>query len=162
MRRIGLYSETVVSAFEELDERGSEDFVSRAVVLTWKAAVLGIGEDVYQRLGPVVKKRMTRSSDHDERGHSDRSPLPDCRWIAAHGISHDGAIVGDRMRHSLYLRPHWRVSHLGNHFGRNEHRIGHEVLNCFAPATCRDQLVEMRHVILRHRRATVYSTQNKH
>ena len=84
----------VVSAFEEPHQGGSEDFVSRAVVLTWKAAVLGIGEDVYERLSPVVKKRRTRSSDHDERGHGDRSPLPECRGIAAHSISHDGAVVG--------------------------------------------------------------------
>src|SRR6266567_2236050 len=130
-----LEQEYGILAFEKLDERRSED--------------------VYQRLSPVVKKRMTGSSDHDERGHGNRSPLPECRWITAHGISHDGAVVGDRMRHRLYLRPHWRVSHLGNHFGRHEHRIGHEVLDCFTPATCRDQLVEMRYVILRHRRAAV-------
>ena len=59
------------------------------------------------------------------------------------------------MCHRLYLRPHGRVSHLGNHFGRDEHRIGHEVLDCFFPATCCDQLIEMRDVILRHRGATV-------
>ena len=125
------------------------------MVLTWKEAVPGIGEDVYQRLSPVVKKRRTRSSDYDERGHGDRSPLPECRGIAAHSISHDGAVVGDGMCHRLYLRPHGRVSHLGNHFGRDEHRIGHEVLDCFFPATCCDQLIEMRDVILRHRGATV-------
>src|SRR6266567_1417652 len=104
----------LILAFEKLDERRSEDFVSRTVVLTCQSTVLGMGEDVYQRLSPVVKKRMTGSSDHDERGHGNRSPLPECRWITAHGISHDGAVVGDRMRHRLYLRPHWRVSHLGN------------------------------------------------
>src|SRR6266700_3196291 len=150
-----LEQEYGILAFEKLDERRSEDFVSRTVVLTCQSTVLGMGEDVYQRLSPVVKKRMTGSSDHDERGHSDRSPLPECRWIASHGISHDGAVIRDRMRHSLYLRPHGRVSHLGNHFGRHEHRIGHEVLDCLAPATCRDQLVEMRYVILRYRGATV-------
>ena len=39
-------------------------------------------------------------------------------------------------------------SHLGNHFGRNEYRIGHEVLDCFAPATFRNELIEMWDVIL--------------
>src|SRR5437016_6251604 len=90
-----------ISANEELFQHRGEHFVSRAVILTWKGAVLSIGEGVYKRLSPVMKKPMARSSDHDERGYGDRSPLPDARWIATHGISHDGAVVGDRMRHSL-------------------------------------------------------------
>src|SRR6266702_5812918 len=141
--------------FEELNERGSEDFVSRAVVLTCQRMVPGIWEEICQRLSPIVKKRRAGSSDQDERGHGHRSPLSDGRWIAAHSISHDGAVVGDRMRHRLYLRPHWHVSHLGKHFGRHEQRIGHVVLDCFTPATCRDQLVEMRDIIPRHRGTTV-------
>ena len=64
-----------ISAFEELDEHRSEDFISRAVILTRQDTQLCIMEDVYECLSPVVKKRRTCSSDHDEGRYYYRSPL---------------------------------------------------------------------------------------
>src|SRR5213596_2239388 len=88
------FSTGPVSAFEDRYQRGNEDVVGDAVVLTGKAAMLRIGEDVHERLRPMMHKRRTRSTIHHERRYRDRGLLPDRQRVASHGVSHNGAVVG--------------------------------------------------------------------
>ena len=96
-----------VSAKEELFQGSGENFVSRAVVLTFQGATLRIGEDVGKLLRPVVQKHMAfrttqeHRAVHHERGDRDGSPLPERQRVAEHCISHDGTIVSDGVRHFL-------------------------------------------------------------
>jgi hypothetical protein len=149
-----------VSAKEELFQRRGEHVVSRAVVLTFQGATLRIRENGGKLLRPVAQKHMTflttqeHRAVHHERGDRDGSPLTEWQRVASLGISHDGDVVSERVRHFLEPRPHGRLPHLDNHFGRRAH-LGHEVLDRFAPATRRDQFHEVLRVILRGRRPTV-------
>ena len=76
------FSAGAVSAFEERYQRGNEDVVGDAVVLTGKAAVLRIGEDVHERLRSMVHKRRARPTVHYERGDRDRGPSLDRQRVA--------------------------------------------------------------------------------
>jgi hypothetical protein len=76
------FSAGPVSAFEERYQRGNEDVVSYAVVLTGKAAMLRIGEDAHERLRPMMHECRARSTIHHERRYRDRGPLPDRQRVA--------------------------------------------------------------------------------
>jgi hypothetical protein len=104
-----------VSDGEELLQHGSEDLRGYSMVLTFQGVVLRIGEDVGEGLRRTVHIRRARPTVNDERWHRDGGDP-----LGRHGgVSHDGAVVGQRVRHSLERRPEWRVSHLGNDFDRN-------------------------------------------
>src|SRR5436309_2149742 len=72
-----------VSAKEELLQSRGENFVSRAVVLTFQSAMLRIRENGGKLLRPVVHKHMAfptteeHSAVHHEGGDRDVSPLPE-------------------------------------------------------------------------------------
>jgi hypothetical protein len=72
----------IVSALEELHQHGNQDFVCWAVVLTLKAAMLCIGEDICERLRPVVHKRRALSPVHHERRHCDGGLLVSRQRVA--------------------------------------------------------------------------------
>ena len=96
-----------VSDKEELFQRRGENFVSRAVVLTFQGATLRMGEDVGKLLRPVMQKHMTfrttqeHRAVHHERGDCDGSPLPERQWVAFLGVSYEGDVVSERVRHFL-------------------------------------------------------------
>ena len=93
------------SAFEELHQRRNEDFLGDAVILTWKAPMLRMGQDILEHLRPMVHKRRAVSSIHHERGDHDRGPLPEHQGVATHGISHDSAIRRGKLDHRAQMLP---------------------------------------------------------
>src|SRR5712692_6609123 len=98
---------SAISSKEELFQRRGEHVVSRAVVLTFQGATLRIREDGGKLLRPVAQKHMTVSSTqehsavHHERGDRDGSPLPERQRVASLGVSYDGYVVSERVRHFL-------------------------------------------------------------
>ena len=84
---------------------GSRGALLAAALNTY--APLRMREDVGQCTGPVAHECMLlltaqecRAVQHDRR-HGAGSPLPERQWVASLGVSHDGDVVRERVRHFL-------------------------------------------------------------
>lgn len=92
------------SAKKERFQSGDEHLISRAVILTFQGAALHIREDGGKLVCPMTHKRMPfltpeeHCAIHHERGDRNGSPLPERQRVAAHSVSHDRAIVSERVR----------------------------------------------------------------
>src|SRR5258707_14146324 len=147
--------EHTLSVGKELLQHGSEDLRDDVVGLTWKAAVLPLGEGVHQRLCSVAQKRRAVPTVHHERG--DRDGVHE--FGRHRHITQNSHFVDEGVRHVLKRRPEGSMSQLGNDFDGYAHPLRLEELNRLTSATRQNQIRDLCCQILRWSRPTVVDNQ---
>lgn len=87
--------------------------------LTFQGAMLSVGKGICEYLRGVVQHRRAVSTTYQERGDRDGRQL----FSQHQHITHDSSIIDERVRYVFERRPEWRMSKLGNDFGRNTHHL---------------------------------------
>src|SRR6266498_615096 len=115
----------------------------RAVAETVHGPMLGIGEDVRERRCCMAQARRALATVHDQRGDRDGRPPLGGQRLPCLSVSHDGDVVGDRVRHRLELRPRpWHEPHHPHEHGRHAEPLGHAVRDRLGSTIGGEEVVE--------------------